>query len=107
MSDVLLVQIVGAPVACPEGTKDSWREVSDWVSGQLRARFGDRVQVKYYNLFDVDCPPMPTEAQLPLVLIEGEVVSSGGKISMSLLRKKLEALTEGHARRAAGRQSFV
>ena len=94
MSNIVLVQIVGAPVACPEGTKDSWREVSNWVAGQLIARFGDRVQVKYYNLFDVDCPPMPAEAQLPLVLIEGEVVSSGGKISVSLLRKKLEALTD-------------
>jgi hypothetical protein len=94
MSNSALVQIVGVPVACAEGTKDSWREVSNWVAGQLRVRFGDRVQVKYYNLFDVDCPPMPAEAQLPLVLIEGEVVSSGGKISMSLLRKKLETLTD-------------
>lgn len=94
MSNLVLVQIVGAPVACAEGTKDSWREVSNWVAGKLRVRFGDRVQVKYYNLFDVDCPPMPTEAQLPLVLIEGEALSSGGKISMSLLRKKLEMLTD-------------
>jgi hypothetical protein len=94
MSNSALVQIVGVPVACAEGTKDSWREVSNWVAGQLRVRFGDRVQVKYYNLFDVDCPLMPAEAQLPLVLIEGEVVSSGGKISMSLLRKKLETLTD-------------
>ena len=94
MSKPVLVQIVGAPVACPEGTKDSWRDVSSWVAGQLRTRFGDRVQVKYYNLFDVDCPPMPTEAQLPLVLIEGQVASSGSKISIPLLRKKLEALTD-------------
>ena len=93
MSNSILVQIVGAPVACAEGTKDSWHEVSNWVAGQLWVRFGDSVQVKYCNLFDIDCPPMPTEAQLPLVLIEGEVVSSGGKISMSLLRKKLETLT--------------
>jgi len=60
------------------------------AAGQLRARFGERVLVKYYNLFDADCPPMPTDAQLPLVLIDGEVVSSGGKITMSLLRQKLE-----------------
>ena len=94
MSKPVLVQIVGAPVACAEGTKDSWRGVSNWVAGQLRVRFGDRVEVKYYNLFDVDCPPMPAEAQLPLVLAEGQVVSSGGKISIPLLRKKLEALIE-------------
>ncbi len=91
MSNSVLVQIVGAPIACKEGAKDSWREVSVWVSGQLRARFGDEVQVKYYDLFDADCPPMPPDAQLPFVLMDGEAVSSGGKISISLLRKKLEA----------------
>jgi len=90
MSNSILVQIVGAPVPCAEGTQDSWREVSNWAAGQLRAHFGERVLVKYYNLFDADCPPMPTDAQLPLVLIDGEVVSSGGKITMSLLRQKLE-----------------
>ena len=95
MSKPVLVQIVGAPVACAEGTKKFLaRECPIGSAGQLRVRFGDRVKVKYYNLFDVDCPPMPAEAQLPLVLIEGQVVSSGGKISVPLLRKKLEALIE-------------
>ena len=90
MSNSVLFQIVGAPITCAEGVKDSWREVSAWAAGQLRARFGDEVHVKYYDLFDADCPPMPCGAQLPLVLMDGEVVSSGGKISVSLLRKKLE-----------------
>jgi hypothetical protein len=90
MSNTVLVQIVGALIACAEGTKDTWREVSAWAAGQLHARFGDEVHVKYYDLFDVDCPPMPANAQLPLVLVDGEVVSSGGKISISLLRKKVE-----------------
>lgn len=94
MSNPVLVQIVGVPVACAEGTKDSWRNVASWVAGQLRVRFGETVQVKYYDLFDADCPPIPMEAQLPLVLIEGKVISSGGKISVSLLRKKVEAITE-------------
>jgi hypothetical protein len=94
MSEPVLIQIVGAPVACAEGTKDSWRGVSSWVEGQLRVHFGDRVQVKFYNLFDMDCPPIPAEAQLPLVLIEGQVVSSGAKISVPHLRKKIEELIE-------------
>ena len=37
MSNSILVQIVGAPVACADGTKDSWREVSAWAAEQLRA----------------------------------------------------------------------
>lgn len=94
MSKSVLVQIIGAPIACKDGVKDSWREVSAWAAGQLRARFGNDVLVKYYDLFDSDCPPMPKNAQLPLVLIEGEVISSGGKISVPVLRRKIEFILE-------------
>ena len=92
MSKSIVVQIVGAPIACKDGVKDSWRSVSSWAAGQLHARFGDNVQVKYYDLFDPTCPPMPENAQLPLVVVAGEVISSGGKISVPLLRQKIEIL---------------
>lgn len=91
MSAQVTVSIVGAPIACAEGVKDSWWRVAGWVAGQLQARFGETVQVKYYDLFDADCPAMPPDAQLPLVIMDGEVVSSGGKIPVSLLCRKLEA----------------
>jgi hypothetical protein len=94
MNNPVLVQIVGAQVACTEGMKDTWREVSSWAAGQLTAHFGDRVQVKYYDLFDADVPPMPTGAQLPLVLVNGAVTISGGKISMPAIRRKVETLLE-------------
>ncbi len=90
----VLVQIIGAPIACKEGVKDSWREVAHWASEQLSARFGDEVQVKYYDLFDAECPPMPDNVQLPLVMIAGEVISSGGKISVPVLRRKIETILE-------------
>lgn len=92
MSPHVLVQIIGAPIACADGVKDSWREVSDWAAGQLKTRFGETVQVKYYDLFDADCPALPSGAQLPLVLVEGVVISSGSKVSLPLLRKHIEAL---------------
>ena len=94
MSKPVLVQIIGASIACKEGVKDSWREVSAWAAAQLRARFGDEVQVKYFDLFDADCPPLPADAQLPLVLIEGEVISRGGKISVPMIRHKIESLMQ-------------
>ncbi len=93
-----LLQIIGAPVACAEGVKDTWRDVAQHAADQLRTRFGDSVQVRYFDLFDPACPPLPAGAQLPLVLLEGEVVSSGGKISVPAIRKRLEALgVESHA----------
>jgi hypothetical protein len=94
MSKLVLVQIIGAPIACKDGVKDSWRDVSAWAVGQLRARFGNDVQIKYYDLFDADCPAVPDNAQLPLVMIEGAVISSGGKISVPVIRRKIESIME-------------
>lgn len=90
----VLVQIIGAPIACQEGVKDSWRETAAWAGGQLRQRFGEAVQVQYFDLFDPACPSMPTGAQLPLVLVNGEVLSSGGKISVPAIRRKIEIILE-------------
>ena len=94
MRKSVLVQIIGAPIACKEGVKDSWREVAHWVAGQLSARLGDEVLVKYNDLFDAECPPMLDNAQLPLVMIAGDVISSGGKISVPVLRRKIESILE-------------
>jgi len=94
MSKPVLVQIVGAPIACKDGVKDSWREVSAWAAGQLRTYFGDDVQVKYYDLFDADCPPVPIGSELPLVFVNNEVVISGGKISIPVIRSKITSILE-------------
>jgi len=90
----VLVQIIGAPIACSDGVKDSWRDVAKWAAGQLKTKFDDAVEVRYFDLFDADCPPMPAGAQLPLVLINNEVLSSGGKISVPAIRKKIESIME-------------
>ncbi len=94
MSKVVSVQIVGAPIACEGGVKDTWRETARWAEGQLKARFGEAVEVQYYDLFDPDCPAMHQGAQLPLVLVDGDVLSSGGKISIPVLRRRIEELME-------------
>ena len=95
MTAPVLVQIVGAPIACRDGVKDSWRDVAGWAAGQLKARFGEGVSVQYYDLLDANCPSIPEDAQLPLVLVNGDVLSSGGKISVPLIRKQVEALSIG------------
>jgi hypothetical protein len=92
MTGPVIVRIVGAPIACKEGVKDSWRDVAAWAAGQLTARFGEGVDVRYFDLFDADCPPLPAGAQLPLVLVEDQVLSSGGKISVPALRRKIESI---------------
>lgn len=94
MSTPAVVQIVGAPVACADGVKDTWREVAAWAASKLAARFGEGVQVRYFDLFDPGCPTVPAGTQLPLVLVAGEVLSSGGKVSVPAIIRRLEALAE-------------
>lgn len=90
----ILVQIIGAPIACQDGVKDTWRETATWAGEQLRQRFGDKVLVQYFDLFDPACPSLPANSQLPLVLVNGEVLSSGGKISVPAMRRKIESIME-------------
>lgn len=90
----VIVQIIGTPIAYKEGVKDSWRDVAKWAIGQLKGHFGEAVDACYFDLFDADCPRMPTGAQLPLVMVAGEVVSSGGKISVPVIRRKIESILE-------------
>jgi disulfide oxidoreductase YuzD len=97
MSQPVLVQIIGAPIACADGVKDTWREVASWAADQLKTRFGEAVQVKYYDLFDADCPSMPAGAQLPVVLVNGEVTINGEKIAMPAIRRKVESVLETQA----------
>lgn len=92
MSSQVVIEIVGAPIACSEGIRDTWRDVAGWAANQIKARYGDVVVVRYFDLFDPDCPALPTGAQLPLVLIRGEVFSSGDKIRMPALVKHLDAM---------------
>lgn len=90
----IIVQIVGAPIACKDVVKDSWRDVAKWATDQLKGHFGEVVDTRYFDLFDADCPPMPVNAQLPLVLVNKEVLSSGGKISVPAIRRKIESIME-------------
>ena len=96
MKTPVAVQIIGALMAaCDDGVQDKWREVAVWAADQLARRFGESIQVRYFDLFDPACPAIPPGAQLPLVLVNGEVLSSGGKISVPAIRRRLEALGIG------------
>ena len=89
------IQIIGAQVACHQEFKDTWREVTAYVKSQLLVRFQNKVEVEYFELFDEKCPSFPEDAQIPIVLIDGELFSSGGKIAIPRLRTYLDGkLTE-------------
>ena len=91
MAAPTVVQIVGAPIACAEGVQDRWRETATWAASQLKERYGEAVRVDYYDLFDPNTPPLPPQAQLPVIIVDGVVVSSGGKISLPAIRRQVDA----------------
>ncbi len=86
------IAIIGAPLACAEGVKETWRELGIYFAGQLRERYGTAVETAYYDLFEPACPPLPPEAQLPVVLVEGNVLINGGKLSLPLICDYLKSL---------------
>ncbi len=90
------VKIVGAPVACEDGVKELWKDVAAWAGGQLHSKFGSKVITRYYDLFDPECPAFPPDSQLPVVFVNGKLVSSGGKVSIPLICKELKACGLGH-----------
>ena len=101
MSKPASIQIIGSPVACADGVKETWRDLAGWIGGKLRGQYGTAVTFTYYDLFDPDCPPLPPHTQLPLVLVNGDIVTSGGKLSMPAIRRHLDALgVQPHANRS-------
>jgi len=94
MNNTIEVKIVGAPVACSDGVKELWRDVAIWAEGQLQTKFGNQVITRYFDLFDPECPTFPHESQLPVVYVDDKLISSGGKISIPLIRKEIESLVQ-------------
>lgn len=92
MENTYLVQIIAKPVECKCGTLETWRESAVWAAGQLHSRFGDAVQTEYYDLSEPGCPAIPADAPLPVILVDGEPIDSGGKVSIPAIRIRLEEL---------------
>jgi hypothetical protein len=92
MTAPVSIQIIGAPIACKEGIKDTWRQVADWAARQLAVKYGNAVSTTYHDLFDPNCPKLPEGAKLPLVLVNGQPVVAGGKISIPVICKYLDEM---------------
>jgi len=93
------VRIFGAPTACATGISDSWRCMADWVRTQLEARYGDIVKVEYYDVFSREAEQFSGALDLgreghplPLVFVGSGLVFSGGKIAVSQIVRRLDAL---------------
>lgn len=99
MEQPVTVRIFGTLTACREGTVDAWRDAAAFGRRALSKRFGDQVAVEYYDLFSPEMDRFPEvvalvaagQGQVPLVFVDGELLSSGGKVSVPEIRRWLEA----------------
>jgi len=93
----ITVRIFAAPMGeCAQG-KPTWKGTAEHVGERLRVRYGDGVRVEFVELFSpssFDHPDIMERVgrgeQPPFVTVEGEVIQSGGKISESAIRAKLD-----------------
>ncbi len=100
MDHPIPVRIFGVPTACSTGVTDAWRKAAGWARQQLTACFGQQVSVEYYDLFSPEMDRFPEvvalvatgQGQVPLIFVDGELLSSGGKVSVPDIRRRLEAM---------------
>ena len=86
------IEVIGSLIACSEGIRDDWRDITHWLGKKLNAQYDGQVEVKYYDLFDESKPELPENARLPVVMINRTVISQGEKISIPKIRDHLTNL---------------
>lgn len=88
----VIVRIVGAT--------DAWQGAADQARRRLTTVFGPQVQVEYYTASSPEIGRFPQalalirlgNPPLPLVFIGDEIFSTGGKVQISEISRRLAAL---------------
>jgi len=99
---MVVVRIFGTLAACSTGVTDGWRDTAMMIGRQLVGRFGDQVVVEYFDLFGPEMDSFPAVLTavsrdgltLPLVYINDELFSSGGKINGPAIRRRIQTLLQ-------------
>jgi disulfide oxidoreductase YuzD len=85
-----------------EGCDESktWKAASRELIKRLKARYGNRVQAEFIEIFSPESFNYPEilemikteQATPPIVTVDGDIVQSGGKISERIIRESLDEL---------------
>jgi hypothetical protein len=102
---VLLMRATAVPVlvfaapdaSCAQG--QTWSAVTAYVGARLHKRFGERIAVEHVELFSARSFEFPDAlaaiergAPLPVVVVDGRIVSQGGKLSERTIAAAVEVL---------------
>lgn len=96
---ITIVRIFAPPMAACDPAK-TWKAAAKMIERRLRARYGEAIQTEFIELFSPESFTHPEIMQFveinaanpPYVTINGQLVSSGGKLSESVIRRELERL---------------
>lgn len=99
------VLIVGLPSAATCPPEKTWRAAAGFVTQRLHARFGNDVAVAYVDLFSPEMAGHPdVETRIaadglvpPVVVVDGSVLSSGGKLNVSAIERAIASAIESVA----------
>lgn len=90
------VKIFGVPVAgCKPGK--TWQDAANFAKKLLTLKFGEHVDVEYIEFLPPKWKQFPeiidlinkAKAKIPIVMVNGEIVSYGGKVNVSQIEKYL------------------
>lgn len=93
------MKIFGAPVAgCKPGK--TWQDAANFAKNWLSSRFGEQVEVEYIEFLPPKWKEFPKiidlinkgEAKIPIITVNDEVISCGGKVDISQIGKHLQAI---------------
>ncbi len=96
------VLIVGLPSAATCPPEKTWRSAASFVGQRLHARFGASVDVEYVELFSpemADHPDVETRIAAdslmpPVVVVDGAISFSGGKLNVSAIERAVAAVLQ-------------
>ncbi|HZT69283.1 MAG TPA: DUF1462 family protein [Terriglobia bacterium] len=96
---------VVAVTSAPCSGKMTWEMAANWLQERLDRRFGSQVRFQYVELFSPESFAFPDvmEAiqqgthQLPIVLVDGEIVLSGSRLNEGLITRHVrDQLQKAH-----------
>lgn len=96
----VLVLVFAAPDAsCGRG--QTWSAATAYVGARLRQRFGERITVEHVEIFSARSFEFPDVlaaiergSSLPVVVVDGRIVSQGGKLAERAIAHAVETVLE-------------
>lgn len=95
------VRVFAAPDAsCGHGA--TWSAATAFIAARLKERFGEAVATEHVEMFSPRSFEFPeilaavgAGGALPIVVVDGRIISQGGKLSDRVIRQAVSALLAG------------